>query len=324
MPLHEIYEELEAQLNEAFPHSFRQEDALQSLAHPLALRQLFDNNAEIFPTESYLRDAIIDVVSSFTSQRRSFIEQYLCGSVTLNALCLEVIQHIANEKMSFDSNLALRALAPVDTALDDAIKAVLEPEASLRKLSLCGFGLGDGQYELQLSRHLTTRGLVSQVDLYGFDPHPRFDFSQISPLSSEDLSHSGGPAFDIILARWVLHHIRTEKRWEDFISCVNRSHHDAKIVVLEEGAFAPRRRKTRQLLLYEFLAGCADVVVNTILCPSWIFPVGQKPGDQFYLEYLTRDDIAALESAFDMPVTRRIQRICAEFFPQILITFHVH
>lgn len=323
MLLHEIYEELEVHLNEVFPHSLRQEDALDTLAHPLALRHLFDN-AQIFPTKSYVRDAIIDVVASFTAQHRSFIEQYLCGSVTLNAVCMEVIKHIAKERMSFDVHLALRALAPVDTALDDAIKAALEPEAPLQRLSLCGFGLGNGQYELQLSKHLTTQGLVSQIYLYGFDPHPRFDISQISPLSSEDLSRSGGPAFDIILSRWVLHHVRTEKRWEDFISCVNRSNRDAKIVVVEEGAFAPLRRKTRQLLLYEYLTACADIVVNSILYPSWIFPAGLRPGHQFYLKYLTRDDIAALESAFDVPVTRRIQRICAGFFPQILITFHVH
>lgn len=48
------------------------------------------------------------------------------------------------------------------------------------------------------------------------------------------------------------------------VVCVNWSNRDAKLVVVEEGAFAPRGRKKTQLLLYEYLIGCADIVFNPV------------------------------------------------------------
>jgi hypothetical protein len=322
MELHDIRQTVQDPLKEVLPPDLKPTQAIDRVADPQMLCRLF-RSAEIFPKVSYVHDVIIDVVASFTARHRALLEHYLARRAALNTVCLEVIRYIARRNMSFDSDLALQALESVDAALDAAVKVALEPKLSARKLSLCGFGLGSGEYELKLTNDLNTQGLAPQLDLYGFDPYPRFDSSKILSLTSEDLCAAGGPRFDIILSRWVLHHVHQENRWKEFIACVNRSKSDAKILVIEEGTFTPKTQKSTPLLFYEYLIGCADVVVNSILCPSWLFPPTGKPGEQFYLEYLTCDDVTSLEWAFKTPVIRDVRWISAGFFPQILIIWTV-
>lgn len=273
--------------------------------------------AKIFPEVSYLRQALVNLVTNFTTQHHSLIKDYFDGEATIHDVGPALILFLVSSQVAYDQTQTLESLAMINEKLDQVVKSILVQGGE--HLSLCGYGIGNGKYELQLAEYLTSQGKA--ITLFGYDPNAGFDEKKIQACSTEALKGNALPRFDIVLTRWVLHHVEPAQRWQLLVACINRARPGARIIIIEEGAFAAN--KSKRILLYEYLQGCADILVNSILYPAWLDVGGKHLGQHFYLNYLTEEDILNLESNFRIPAKRHVEWIQNGYFPQTVITYSV-
>jgi hypothetical protein len=284
----------------------------EQLGSPQGVGALLDALA-VEPTP--LRHALQALVAGFARQRVDLVRGYLRRAVPLPALAKDLLGFLSTVGPGCDPTAIRDSVAPIDRRLDQAISTRLPSQSD--RLRLCGYGLGDGAYEQQLAERLAARG--TGVELFGYDPsNACFDRERIQPCSLAMLRGPAAPRFDVVLARWVLHHVPPPERWEAFFACVHRCKPGGSLLLIEEGAFSDG--KEPPALVYELLACGADVLVNSAFYPDWL-GTGAVPGEHFYLCYLTPKDIAVLESAFAMPAKRQVEWHQAGYFPQILIRY---
>jgi hypothetical protein len=274
---------------------------------------LFLDALAVEPTR--LRYALAELIASFTQEHRDLVHGYLRGVVRLPALAKHLLRFLVATGPPCDTTAVWDAIAPIDRRLNDTIAAHLPNQC--KEFTLCGYGLGDGVYEQQLAERFGARG--TNIKLFGYDPtNARFDTGRIEPCSLITLHSAGGPRFDVILTRWVLHHVPPDQRWDAFVACVRRCQPGGPLLIVEEGPFSAE--KNRAALTYELLSSGADVLVNSVVYPDWL-GAGDPPGQHFYLAYLTPADIDALESAFAMPAERHLEWHQVGYLPQILIRY---
>lgn len=310
LTLSQIAGEIRARLAPVLPENER--DLLASLESSQRVGLLLDALA-VEPTP--LRHALQELIASFTRQHSDLARGYLRGAVPLPALAKHLLRFLVSTIPQCDAAAVWDAIAPIDRRLNEAITAHLPSQCE--EFTLCGYGLGDGAYEQQLAERFEARGTT--IKLFGYDPtNPRFDTARIKPCSLTTLNRAGGPRFDVILARWVLHHVSPEQRWDAFAACVHRCQPGGSLLIVEEGPFSAEKNLTTRA--YELLPCGADVLVNSVVYPDWL-GAGDPPGEDFYLAYLIPADIDALERAFPMPAGRHVEWHQAGFLPQILIRY---
>jgi hypothetical protein len=240
----------------------------------------------------------------------------MAGGVPLTEVVKECLCFLAQTGTAYHRTEFMSSLAATDQCLDRAINAHLPRQRD--RFTLCGYGLAEGVYEQQLAARLAERGTT--VELFGYDPgNPSFARQAIHPWTPATCGANASPLFDIVLARWVLHHVTPAQRWDALAACVRCCKPGASLLIVEEGPFSAE--KNSAILLYEFLAGCADVLVNFVIYPDWLGRGDCRDG-HYYLNYLTPSDIAALEAAcFPVAAQRHLEWLQAGFFPQILIRY---
>jgi hypothetical protein len=265
---------------------------------------------------SPLRRALEESIADFTRRHPDLVRRYLRRETSLPTLAQAFLGFLAEAGTACEHAEIMNSVAATDERLDWAISSHLPKRRE--RFALCGFGLGNGAYEQQLATRLTQQGTA--VELFGYDPENAcFDPEAIKTCTLATLLQADAyPLFDMILTRWVLHHVRPAQRWQALVACVHHCRPGGSLLIVEEGTFSSER--STAILLYEFLSGCADVLVNAVLYPDWL-RVGDHPGEHFYLQYLTPADIQALEAAFAMTTQRHIEWHQAGFFPQILISY---
>ena len=287
-------------------------DLLLRLRSPRTIAPLLDA-LEVKP--SLLRSTLEDLITGFAQCQSDLVRGYMSYNIPLPVLAKEFLRFLVETEAAYDSSQFMGSLTATNRGLDRAISTALT--GTREPFTLCGYGLGNGAYEQQLAARLAARG--TKVKLFGFDPtNECFDRERIQPCTLAMLQTAGDPLFDMILIRWVLHHVPPDQRWDGFLACVGHCKPGALLVIVEEGAFSGE--KDAAVLLYEFLFACADVLVNSALHPGWI-RMGDPPGEDFFLQYLTPVDITALEAAFPMSAQRQLEWFQAGFFPQILIRY---
>jgi hypothetical protein len=96
------------------------------------------------------------------------------------------------------------------------------------------YGLADGVHEQRLAARLAEQGTT--VELFGYDPgNPSFDRQAIYPWTPATREANASPLFDIILARWVFHHVRPAQRWDALAARVRCCKPGASLLIIEEG-----------------------------------------------------------------------------------------
>jgi 2-polyprenyl-3-methyl-5-hydroxy-6-metoxy-1,4-benzoquinol methylase len=311
LPLSQIAAQIEARLKPVLPDN--EADLLARLESPQTVGLFLDALA-VEPTR--LRHALEELIASFTRQHSDLVRGHLRCAVPLPALAKGLLSFLVAAGPPCDTTAIWDAIAPIDQRLDDAIAAYLPSQCE--GFTLCGYGLGNGAYEQQLAERFAAHGTT--IKLFGYDPtNARFDTERIQPCSLETLRSEGSPRFDVILTRWVLHHVPPDQRWDAFAACVHRCQPGGSLLIVEEGPFSAEKNRTS--LVYELLSSGADVLVNSVVYPDWL-GAGDPPGEHFYLAYLTQADIKALESAFAMRAERHLEWHQAGYLPQILIRYN--
>jgi len=260
----------------------------ESLVNLLQQKNDFKNlfkrlNNEIFG--AYLCDNFVYWLNNYVISQPFYCIDYLKGNTTLNDLCNNFIQFCFKQKISLDSVKALTAFQKHNLLTDKAIKIELNKIKNKETINLLGFGLGDGEYEKSLAKYLIAIGKTRKVILYGYDPYSRKNFD-IEYLTIDKINNDK-IVFDVIIARWVLHHIELKYRWNDFIKCVNRINFGSKIIIIEHGFLMYAS------LLYEriyiLFTAIFDVITNISLRPEY-FLDSPEIGKNFYINYLQMKD----------------------------------
>lgn len=250
------------------------------------------NNAAI---SDYLHQHFLFWLNAYALHQPSACLDYLSGKGKLDTLCSDFIQFCFENQISLDKDRTLNSFKKHNELSDHATKAELVCIEPKQELALLGFGLDDGAYEKTIAEHLVATGKAKQVKIYGFDPYAKkSDF--VRYLSVEDLANNQFK-FDLVLARWVLHHVELKHRWGDFISCINSCQDGAKVVIIEHGFLQEDDLLYKRLS--NFLNATFDIVANIGIRPGY-FLDSERIGANFYIHYLSLNDFATIRAGISV------------------------
>jgi len=239
----------------------------------------------------YLHENFIFWLNAYARQEADFCTNYLMGSLPLNALCRDFIRFCFDRKIYLDPAETLASFAKHNEFSDKAVRNELEKITPKSEINLLGFGLDDGHYEQQLAHYLVASGKAKTVNVLGFDPYANRN-PAIYYLSADELS-SDKWEFDLVVVRWVLHHVEMQYRWSSLINCINRCKPGAEVLIVEHGFLAeatPFDRRVGALLNAIF-----DIVANIGLRPGY-FLNAKRLGDDFFIHYLEPKDFSEIGS----------------------------
>ena len=248
---------------------------------------------------NYLHNHFISGLNAYAHQNFSFCTGFLEGDVPLEAICRSFIQFCSANKMYLDPAKTLDSFERHNQLSDEAVKYELKKITPKPKveLNLLGFGLDTGYYEQELARYLVTSHKAEKVNIFGFDPYANPNRA-IRYLSVDELN-SGQWTFDLIVARWVLHHVAMNYRWDDFVNCINRCNPGAEVLIVEHGFLAEASLFDRRVSA--LFNAVFDIVANIGLRPDYFFK-GSALGEKFFIHYLEPKDFSKIASHVSVKV----------------------
>lgn len=245
--------------------------------------------------ENYLNSRFIEAVSSYVKDDPSSMRRYLLGTLDLNALGRDFIIYCFNSGLKLDKDQTLASFDYHNALSDAAVKKELMDFSPKDEINVLGFGLDEGQYEASLSDFLVENGKAGKVNLFGFDPYAVHK-EGIQFLSREELQ-SLDIQFDLVTARWVLHHVDSQYRWSDFSLCMSKLAFGAKALVVEHGFLGVAPPSKIEGRLYYSLNALFDIVANIGLRPTYFTRSYPELGKDFFIQYLKPDDFNRISSA---------------------------
>jgi hypothetical protein len=177
---------------------------------------------------------------------------------------------------------------------DFITKEILMKKEFDKDSSIFGFGLGDGAYEVEIANFLIQQGLTGSTLIYGYDPYG-IPNQSISMLDEAALLR-GSLNFDLIIARWVLHHVPTLQRWDIFASALGQLKKGGIAVVVEHG-FVDESNPVQNRKLYRLLNAIADLIANVGIRPEWFSLTAPIFGKNYFLNFLTTKDLTSIARA---------------------------
>ncbi len=265
---------------------------------------------EVYRSGQYLHDHFTHWLSDYAKSEPAPLQSYFSGNLELNAVCQDFIKFCFYKNIFLDKEKTLQSFEQHNRISDDAFKKEL---ATLKKekINLLGFGLGDGYYEKSIADYLVKQGLAQSVKIYGFDPFAE-KMEDIQLLTKEMIVASNKPVFDVIIARWVLHHVDLKDRWLDFINCINASAPDSLVLIVEHGLLQ-NNRSLPDKKLYQLLNATFDVVANIGIRPHWFTSTMPDIGANFFIHYLEPEDLLHIKNKASIQLTQNIFEVGPNF-----------
>jgi len=264
----------------------------------------------IFPNEDYIYRHFSIWLSRYAENNFLNIQAYFLGEKNLNWICNDFIRFCFREGILLNKEKTLGSFKKHNEASDAAIKNELMKMKPKTVVNLLGFGLDEGEYEKTLVEYIIKVGLAKDVRLFGFDPFAK-EAEGIKYLRAEQLSFPD-VNFDIITARWVLHHVNLSERWTDLIRCINSCNPEALILIVEHG-FLKEKRPAMDVKLYTFLNATFDVLANIGIRPQWFTATWPNVGSNFFIHYLKPADFTTLQTKTVWTSTQRITDVGPAF-----------
>lgn len=273
---------------------------------------------------NYVHENFTYWLSSYAaSNEANCLQRYFsCTANTLlSDVCEEFIKFCFRHKISLDKDKTLEAFTYHDSFSDKAVKGELLSKIKPKpEVNILGFGLGNGYYEKSIAEYLVECNLATSVKIFGFEPNPE-PTEGIEFIAQGQLTDHT-PQFDIVTARWVLHHVELRHRWNDFIKCINRGNSNAVVLVVEHG-FLSHEVSTFDTKLYYLLNATFDIVANIGIRPFWFTSTAPNIGTNFYIHYLTPEDFEKIKAGIVMPVTQTIYDVGSGFPNQTICTMQL-
>ncbi|TLY47017.1 MAG: hypothetical protein E6K54_07575 [Gammaproteobacteria bacterium] len=144
--------------------------------------------------------------------------------------------------------------------------------------------------------------------------------SGIQYITPEQLNTSP-VRFDVIIARWSLHHVKIDNRWADLSDCINRCNPDASIIFIEHG-FLQNTHTPAEKKLYELLNALFDIIANIGLRPTYFTETAPFFGEHFFIHYLEPNDfISICKNSSGHIISRDIYDVGPNFPNQTICCF---
>ena len=250
---------------------------------------------------------------------QQYLRYYFSSEKNLNFICNNFIDYCFFHKIKLDPKKTLQSFKAHNQLSDNAVKNELLKITSKRYINLLGFGLDDGIYEKELANFLVLHNVCNKVTIYGMDPYAikSNDIQYLTPtqLSMDSLK------FDIIIARWSLHHVKLDNRWSDLSHCISRCNSDASIIFIEHGLLHnthfPAEKK-----LYELLNALFDIIANIGLRPTYFTETAPSFGEHFFIHYLEPNDFISIFKNYSAHIiSRNIYDVGPNFPNQTICCF---
>lgn len=225
--------------------------------------------------KNYLNTLFIQVFTRYSGGNQHLLEAYLSDKLPLMGVMKNFIDFCVENKIQPNPGLTLDAFKEHNQHLDKVVKKELsETRWPKRSINLLDFGCGDGSYGKQVAKHLMKTGCVEGVNLFGFDP-----YAQPGPA----ITYINGPGvvFDLVIARWVLHHVTQENRWRNFVQFLTPL---TKVLIIEHGLLMSADQSTVGTRWDALVNAAFDVVANLGFRPEYV----EK---SFYVDYFKYPDL---------------------------------
>jgi hypothetical protein len=314
MPINQFFSTIEFfnKKKAIIPAFIKNKHALRSTLHQLG----------VYTPSKYLHDHYCHWLSAYACQAQpTILKNYFIDKAGLNSVCQDFIKFCFNENITLDKEKTLQAFEPHDAVSDSAVKKELAKLECKNEINLLGFGLGNGYYEKSIAEHLLNQGLAKSVKIYGFDPFGE-KTEGVEFLTKEQLIANKMPIFDIVIARWVLHHVALQDRWPDFINCINNAKPGTLVLIVEHG-FLQDHFSNEDRKLYYLLNATFDIVANIGIRPHWFTSTAPDIGANFFIHYLQPQDFAAIKNGAAIQLTQNIYDIGPNFPNQTICAMKI-
>ena len=283
-----------------------------------ALQQI--NNSKI---GNYIYENFIFWLSCYFQEAKTpqYLQSYFSSETEncLNFICNNFIDYCFNHKIKLDPEKTLQSFSIHNQLSDNAVKKELLKITNKSHINLLGFGLDDGIYEKELANFLVLHKVCNTVTIYGMDPYA-IKSNEIQYIIPEQLSMDS-LKFDVIIARWSLHHVKLTKRWSDLSDCISQCNGDASIIFIEHG-FLQNSHFTAEKKLYKLLNALFDIIANIGLRPTYFTDTAPSFGEHFFIHYLEANDfISICKNSSQLIISQNIYDVGPSFPNQTICCF---
>ncbi|MDQ8040060.1 MAG: methyltransferase domain-containing protein [Rickettsiella sp.] len=284
------------------------------------LKTVFQEINDTF-IDSYLYPIFIYWLSRFVKNNPTYLKNYFTGLENLEFICKKFINFCFVHKVELNAEKTLESFKKHNQLSDNAVREEVKKMPTRENVHLLGFGLDDGAYEKELAKFLIKEGF-SNIKIYGVDPYAKKG-TNIHYVTPVQLIESKNLKFDIIIARWSLHHVALKNRWSDLLDCMNQCNPNACIVFIEHGflyqKITPIRKK-----LYQLLNAIFDIIANIGLRPSYFTQTAPNFGANFFIRYLDFKDYTHIINNLSCSIhLKKIYEIGPSFPNQTIFSFHI-
>ncbi len=271
---------------------------------------------------NYIHEHFISWLSRYSQSNPNSILGYLDGHISFESICKGFIKYCFDNGISLCAKKTLESFTYHNQLSDQAVKRELIKLRPKGQVNLLGFGLDEGAYEESIANYLLHNDLAQNVTVYGFDPYANKK-NGIVFLDKNELKNSGAPKFDLITARWVLHHVAKQERWGDLISCINKCNPNARVIIVEHG-FLRRKTSGKERRISDLLNGTFDIIANIGLRPNYFTDTLPDLGANFFIQYLRTSDFRKIKKEITMHSAEEIYDVGPSFPNQTICSIHVH
>ncbi|MFC1521908.1 hypothetical protein ACFL6Y_05820 [Elusimicrobiota bacterium] len=261
-----------------------------------------------------------ELTARYALQHPGDITAYFRGKLKLFKLCRKFAGFIhgvhGDKKLNRDMVVGTIGGA-MAFHTDSTVKSILRDHSFSREINMFGFGLGDAYYEKEIQDYLIKRKIAKKVALYGYDPFAK-GIKNVKLLSADNLLKPPSASFDLILARWSLHHVPAKKRWKLFEAALSHLKPKSIAIIIEHG-FVDTRARHVDVALYRLLNGILDTVGNIGIWPNWFASTKPDYGRNFFVDFLCDKDIRAIQENCKVRLSRKIINIGPVFPWQSII-----
>lgn len=254
--------------------------------------------ADSYIKDNYIHSHFVSFLSAYSNANSELLLGYFKGTHSFEEVCRDFIKFCFSKDISLNEKETLHSFAYHNQLSDSAVKSEVSKLTPKSHINLLGFGLDEGTYEKSIAEYIIQNGIAKTVTVYGFDPYANKK-ADIIYLNKDQLTDINTPKFDLITARWVLHHVVSQDRWDDLIHCVNNCTTDARILIVEHG-FLKTKNSNQDRKLSDLLNATFDIIANIGLRPRYFTDSLPDLGANFFIQYLLRSDFEKIKKGLKL------------------------
>jgi hypothetical protein len=184
------------------------------------------------------------------------------------------------------------------------------------QLIILGLGLGCAEYEKALSQYIIQSGIARNCLIYGYDPYAE-QAQGVTYLNNSELNKGDYEKPDLIIARYVLHHIDTQYRQAILTSIFQNSQKNSLALFIEEAFLV--ETCSYQSHIYCILHQLFDIYMNFYFNNFSLKTNLARAKEIFFLKYIDNTDLINIKSLLKKEQMCSIKQINFNFPDHYLI-----